>query len=33
MANPVITNINNRANVLGPFTKKIEKQLHKMQVV
>lgn len=27
MANPVITNINNRANVLGPFTKKIEKTI------
>ena len=25
MANPVITNINNRANILGPYTKKIEK--------
>ena len=27
MANPVITNINNRANVLGPYTKKIEKTI------
>jgi hypothetical protein len=27
MANPVITNINNRANILGPFTKKIEKTI------
>jgi len=27
MANPVITNINNRANILGPYTKKIEKTI------
>ena len=27
MANPVITNINNRANILGPYAKKIEKTI------